>query len=116
MRESTVAANGGRERLVERSHPTLDGDTHINAKSPISPHPKSLKGVRASVKSPKIVKKAVDGLSRFLQSRSKLVESPFPPRSQTWKQTFWTGTQKPNSYPKSTDADQSWCSSIVFSI
>ena len=46
-----------------------------------------------------IAKKAVDGLSRFLQSRSKLVESPFPPRNQTWKQTFWTGTRKPNSYP-----------------
>jgi hypothetical protein len=44
-------------------------------------------------------KKAVDGLSRSLQSRSKLVESPFPPRNQTWKQTFWTGTRKPNSFP-----------------
>jgi hypothetical protein len=50
------------------------------------------------VKAPKIAKKAVDGLSRFLQSRSKLVESPFSPRNQTWKQTFWTGTRKPNSY------------------
>ena len=49
--------------------------------------------------SPKIAKKAVDGLSRSLQSRSKLVESPFPPRNQTWKQTFWTGTRKSNSYP-----------------
>ncbi|HEY5768531.1 MAG TPA: hypothetical protein VIS71_01680 [Terrimicrobium sp.] len=27
------------------------------------------------------------------------VESPFPPRNQTWKQTFWTGTREPNSYP-----------------
>jgi hypothetical protein len=70
------------------------------ALEPMSPHPKkSPKGVRASVKSPKIAKKAVDGLSRSLQSRSKLVESPFPPRNQTWKQTFWTGTRKPNSYP-----------------
>jgi hypothetical protein len=39
-------------------------------------HPKSPKG-RASVKSPKIAKKAVDGLSRSPQSRSKLVESLF---------------------------------------
>ena len=44
-------------------------------------------------------KKAVDRFSRSLQSRSKLVESPFPPQNQTWKQTFWTGTRKPNSYP-----------------
>jgi hypothetical protein len=37
---------------------------------------KSPKGGRVSVKSQKIAKKAVDGLSRSLQSRSKLVESP----------------------------------------
>jgi hypothetical protein len=53
----------------------------------------------AGVKLDEIAKKAVDGLSRSLQSRSKLVESTFPPQNQTWKQTFWTGTRKPNSYP-----------------
>ena len=61
--------------------------------------PKSPKSVRASVKSPKIAKKAVDGLSRSLQSGP--LESAFPPRNQTWKHTFWTGTRKPNSYPSS---------------
>ena len=47
-----------------------------------------------------LAKKAVDGLSRSLQSRFKLVESPFPPRNQTCKQTFWAGTRKPNSGQK----------------
>ena len=40
-------------------------------------HPKKPKRVRASVKSPKVAKETVDGLSRLLQARSKLVESPF---------------------------------------
>ena len=62
----------------------------------MSPHPKKPK---RRPRQREIAKKAVDGLSGFLQSRSKLVESPFPPRNQTWKQTFWTGTRKPNFYP-----------------
>jgi hypothetical protein len=64
----------------------------------MSPHPKKPK---RRPRQREIAKKAVDGLSGFLKSRSKLVESPFPPRNQTWKETFWTGTRKPNSYPYS---------------
>ena len=75
--------------LIKRSNSPV-------ASEPMSPDPKTPK--RRPVQR-EIAKKAVDGLSRFLQSRSKLVESPFPPRNQTWKQTFWTGSRKPNSYP-----------------
>jgi hypothetical protein len=34
------------------------------------------------------------------QNSNKLVESPFPPRKQTWKETFWTGSENRISTPK----------------
>jgi hypothetical protein len=56
----------------------------------------------------------VDSRSGILQTPKELVESPFPLRNQTWKETFcsWTRkipipippcswTRKPNSYPYS---------------
>ena len=65
------------------------------ASKPMSPHPKKPK---RRPRQREIAKKAVDGLSGFLQSRSKL-ESPFSTANQTWKETFWAGTRKLKSYP-----------------
>ena len=41
----------------------------------------------------------VDSRSGILQTPKELVESPFPLRNQTWKETFCSWTRKPNSYP-----------------
>ena len=41
----------------------------------------------------------VDSRSGILQTPKELVESPFPLRNQTWKETFRIWTRKPNSYP-----------------
>ena len=43
----------------------------------------------------------VDSRSGILQTPKELVESPFPLRNQTWKETFCSWTRKPNSYPLS---------------
>jgi hypothetical protein len=40
----------------------------------------------------------VDSRSGILQTPKELVESPFPLRNQTWKETFCSWTRKPNSY------------------
>jgi hypothetical protein len=77
---------------------SLRGPTPVGSE-PMSPAPRKPK---RRPRQHEIAKKAVDGLSRSLQSRSKLVESPFPPRNQTWKHTFWTGTRKPNPIPMTT--------------
>ena len=42
---------------------------------------------------------ALDSRSGILQTPKELVESPFPLRNQTWKETFCSWTRKPNSYP-----------------
>ena len=41
----------------------------------------------------------VDSRSGILQTPKELVESPFPLRNQTGKETFCSWTRKPNSYP-----------------
>ena len=43
----------------------------------------------------------VDSRSGILQTPKELVESPFPLRNQTRKETFCSWTPKPNSYPLS---------------
>ena len=49
---------------------------------PQNPCPSTPKKPKRRPRQREIAKKAVDGLSRFLRSRSKLVESPFPPRNK----------------------------------
>ena len=47
-------------------------------------------------------KTALTAARGFLQTPKELVESPFPLRNQTWKETFCSWTRKPNSYPSKT--------------
>jgi hypothetical protein len=93
----SAIANRFRSVAIPRSAQRAFGDRPLLPQNRCPPPQKSPKGVRASVESPNIAKKAVDGLSRFLQSSSKLVESPFPQRNQNLEGDVLNRTRKPNS-------------------
>ena len=48
---------------------------------------------------PREAQNGVGSRSGILQTPKELVESLFPLRNQTWKETFCSWTRKPNSYP-----------------